>query len=61
MNLVTMPFVLASITLAGRSFDATGSYDLAFALLPRLGGTGGSAGGTGAAAGTALNHGLGRG
>lgn len=32
MNLVTMPFVLASITLAGRSFDATGSYDLAFAI-----------------------------
>lgn len=32
MNLVTMPFVLASITLAGRSFDATGSYDLAFAV-----------------------------
>ena len=27
-----MPFVLASITLAGRSFDATGSYDLAFAI-----------------------------
>jgi MFS family permease len=32
MNLVTMPFVLASITLAGRSFDATGSYDLAFTI-----------------------------
>jgi MFS family permease len=32
MNLVTMPFVLASITLAGRSLDATGSYDLAFAI-----------------------------
>jgi MFS family permease len=32
MNLVTMPFVLVSITVAGRSFDATGSYDLAFAL-----------------------------
>jgi MFS family permease len=31
MNLVTMPFVLGSITLAGRSFDATGSYDRAFA------------------------------
>ena len=32
MTLVTMPFVLVSIVLAGRSFDATGSYDLAFGI-----------------------------
>ena len=32
MNLVTMPFVLGSVALAGRSFDTTGSYDQAFAV-----------------------------
>ncbi len=32
MNLITVPLMLISITIAGRTFDMTGNYDLAFKI-----------------------------
>ncbi len=32
MNLITIPLMLISITIAGRTFDSTGNYDLAFKI-----------------------------
>lgn len=32
MNLITVPLMLISITIIGRTFDKTGSYDLAFKI-----------------------------
>ncbi len=32
MNLITVPLMLISITIIGRTFDQTGSYDLAFKI-----------------------------